>query len=46
MAKPKAPAIKGEHVLVTLVLGSLLVLGQHFLAAEEESWLRRIGLWP
>ncbi len=44
MAKPKAPAIKGEHVVFTVVGGSLIVLLQHLLADAEESWLRRLGI--
>jgi hypothetical protein len=44
MAKPKAPAIKGEHIVVTVVGGSLILLAQHLLADAEESWLRRLGI--
>jgi hypothetical protein len=37
---------KGEQLASLIVVGSLVVLAQHFLAAEEESWLRRWRLWP
>lgn len=38
--------MKGEDILKTILVGSLILLGQHLLADEEESWLRRLGLWP
>jgi hypothetical protein len=44
MAKPKTPTIKGEHVVLTVIGGSLILLAQHLLADVEESWLRRLGI--
>lgn len=38
--------MKAEDLIKAIVVGSLVLLAQHFLADEEESWLRRMGLWP
>jgi hypothetical protein len=38
--------MKPEDFFKAIVVGSFILLGQHLLAAEEESWLRRMGLWP
>lgn len=38
--------MKGEDILKAMIVGSLILLGQHLLADEEASWLRRLGLWP
>jgi hypothetical protein len=35
-----------EKLVKAIVVGSLILLGQHLLANEEESWLRQMGLWP
>ena len=38
--------MKGEDIAKAIFVGALILLGQHLLADEEESWLRRLGLWP
>ena len=38
--------MKAEDLLKAILVGSLVLLAQHWLADEEESWLKRLGLWP
>lgn len=38
--------MKPEQLLKAIVVGSIVLVGQHLLAAEGESWLRKLGLWP
>lgn len=35
-----------DKAVKTIVVGAGILLLQHFLAAEGESWLVRMGLWP
>ncbi len=35
-----------EQMATVIVVGAVVLLGQHLLAAEGESWLKRWGLWP
>jgi hypothetical protein len=35
-----------EQVAAAIVVGAVVLIGQHLLAAEGESWLKRWGLWP
>lgn len=38
--------MKPEALLKTILVGALVLVGQHFVAAEGESWLKKLGLWP
>ncbi len=35
-----------ERVGGAILIGAVILVGQHLLAAEGESWLKRWGLWP
>ena len=39
-------AVKPEDFIKAIVVGSVILVAQHLLADEEESWLKRMGLWP
>lgn len=38
--------LKAEQVMGAIVVGAVVLIGQHLLVAEGESWLKRWGLWP
>jgi hypothetical protein len=38
--------ITTDKVVTAIVVGAIVLVGQHLLAAEGESWLKRAGLWP
>lgn len=38
--------MKPEKAVKAVLVGAAILVAQHLLAAEEESWLRRMGLWP
>jgi hypothetical protein len=38
--------VKPEYVGGAIVVGAFILLAQHFLAAEGESWLNKSGAWP
>jgi hypothetical protein len=44
--QPAEYHMKPEQLLKAIVVGSIVLVGQHLLAAEGESWLRKLGLWP
>jgi hypothetical protein len=35
-----------KKLTTAIVVGAIVLVGQHLLAAEGESWLKRWRLWP
>jgi hypothetical protein len=46
MAKAIRVPTTPKQAVSVVGIGAAILLLQHFLAAEGESWLKKLGLWP